>query len=56
MEHIAQSRQNNTQQEVETQERLHLFFDGPTYLFKYQELIDDWLDLTVLKKKNDIPH
>ena len=24
-------------------------FDGPTSWFKYEELIDDWLDLTVLE-------
>ena len=24
-------------------------FDGSTFWFKYEELIDDWLDLTVLE-------
>ena len=48
LEHIAQSRQICIQQEVESQRRFHLF-DGSTSWFKYEELIDDWLDLTVLE-------
>ena len=29
--------------------RFHHFFDGSTSRFEYEELIDDWLDLTVLE-------
>ena len=44
LEHIAQSRQINIQQEV-----IPSPFDGSTSWFTYVELIDDWLDLTVLE-------
>ena len=30
-------------------------FDGPTSWFKYEELIDDWLDLTVLEAEKRGP-
>ena len=30
-------------------------FDGPTSWFKYEELIDDWLDLTVLQAREQRP-
>ena len=30
-------------------------FDGSTTLFKYEELIDDWLDLTVLEAEKRGP-
>ena len=29
--------------------KIPVFFDGPTSCFKYEELMDDWLDLTVLE-------
>ena len=29
--------------------KIQPFFDGPTSWFKYEELIDDWLDFTVLE-------
>ena len=31
-------------------------FDGSTSWFKYEELIDDWLDLQCLKQKNEAQH
>ena len=43
LEHIAKSRQIYLQQEVEKSP------DGSTSCFKYEELIDDWLDLAVLE-------
>ena len=54
LEHIAQSRQIYTQQRVESQRRFHLF-DGSTSWFKYEEMIDDWLDLTVLEAEKRGP-
>ena len=33
--------------------KIPLLFDGSTSLFKYEELIDDWLDLTVLELKQE---
>ena len=47
LDHIAQSRPINGQQEVGSRRRLHHSFDGSTSWFKNVELIDDWLDLTV---------
>ena len=54
LEHIAQSRQINVQLELESQRRFHLFY-GSTSWFKYEELIDDWLDLTVLEAEKRGP-
>ena len=31
-------------------------FDGPTSWFRYEELIDDWLDFTVLEAGNEHRH
>ena len=31
-------------------------FDGSTSWFKYEELIDDWLDFQCLKQKNEVQH
>ena len=45
LEHIAQSRQINIQP----------LFDGSTSWPKYEELIDDWLDLTVLEAEKRGP-
>ena len=47
LEHIAQSRHLTVQQEVESQQKVH-HFDGSTSWFKCEDLIEDWLDLTVL--------
>ena len=45
LEHIAQSRQFNIQP----------LFDGATSWLEYEELIDDWLDLTVLEAEKRGP-
>ena len=50
LEHIAQSRHLTLQQEVESHQKTHNFFDGSTSWFKYEELIENWLDLTVLEE------
>ena len=50
LEHIAQSRHYNTQQWVESQQQFHHFFNGSASWFKYEELIEDWLDLTVFEE------
>ena len=47
--HIAQNQQINGQLQVELLQKLHHFSNGSTSGFKYEELIDDWLDLTVLE-------
>ena len=31
-------------------------FDGSTSWFKYEELIEDWLDLAVLEETNEDQH
>ena len=31
-------------------------FDGSTSWFKYDELVDDWLDLTVTEAEKDVQH
>ena len=49
LEQIAQSRQIYFQQEVGSQRRFHLSLMDRGPRFKYEELIDDWLDLTVLE-------
>ena len=49
LDHIAQNQQINGQLQVESLQKFHHFFDGPTSWFKYEELVDDWLDLTVLE-------
>ena len=58
LEHIAQSRQINIQQEVESQERFHLFLMGQRPgLSTRSYWTDEWLDLTVLEaKKNEVQH
>ena len=48
LEHIAQNQQLNGQQEVVITTKIPPLFDGSTSWFKYEELIADWLDLTVL--------
>ena len=48
LDHIAQSRHYNFQQEVESQHKFHHFLVNSTSWFKYEELIEDWLNLTVL--------
>ena len=55
LEHIAQSRQLTTQEEVESQQRFRLFSMDQRPGFKYKELIDDWLDLTVLEAEKRGP-
>ena len=50
LEHVAQSRQINTQQEMESQRRFHLsLMDRRFVLSTRSWLIDDWLDLIVLE-------
>ena len=49
LDHIAQSRQIKKQQEVESQRRFHLSLMDRRLGFKNEELIDDWLELTVLE-------
>ena len=49
IEHMAQSRHFNIQQEMGSQKKMPSLFDGSTSWFKYEELIEDWLDLTVLE-------
>ena len=51
LEHIAQSQQIYFQQDVESQ----LLFDGSTSWCKNEELIDDWLGLTVLEAEQRGP-
>ena len=48
-EHIAQNQQINGTATSGIIIKIPPFFDGPTSWFKYEELIDDWLDLTVLE-------
>ena len=31
-------------------------FDGSTSWFKYEELINDWLNITVLEAENEVQH
>ena len=50
MEHFAQNEQINGQLQVESLQKNPPLFDGSTFWFKYEELIDDWLDLTVLEE------
>ena len=50
LEHVAQGRHLIIQQEVESQSKIPLLFDGSTSWFKYEELIESWLDLSVLKE------
>ena len=40
---------------MESQKRFHPFFDGSTTWLKYEELIDDWLDLAVLEAEKRGP-
>ena len=47
--HIARNQQINGQLQVELQRKCHHSFNGLTSGFKYEEPIDDWLDLTVLE-------
>ena len=54
LEHIVQSRQINVQQEVEST-KIPPLSDGSTSWFKNEELIDDWLDLTVLEAEKRGP-
>ena len=49
LEHTAQSRHFIFQQEVESQQKSPLF-EGSTSRLKYEELIEDWLDLAVLEE------
>ena len=55
LEHVAQSRQINFRQEVGSQPRFHLFLMDQRPGFKYEELIDEWLDLTVLEAEKRGP-
>ena len=48
-EHLTQNRHSIVQQEVESQPKFHHFFGGSTSWFKYEELVEHWLDLTVLE-------
>ena len=50
LEHFAQSRHLIIQQEVEFTTKIPPLFDVSTSWFKYEELIEDWLDLTVLEE------
>ena len=57
LEHFAQCRQVNIQQDVESQRRFHLSLMDGRPGFKYEELVDDWLDHTVLEaEKNEPQH
>ena len=38
------------QQEMESQQKIPPLFDGSASWFKYEELIEDWLDLAVLEE------
>ena len=49
LEHIACNQQMNGQLRSGTTSNIPPLFDGSTSWFKYEELIDDWLDLTVLE-------
>ena len=51
LEHVAQSRLVTGQQEVVSLRRFQTLFDGSTFWFKYEELIDDWLDPAVLESR-----
>ena len=55
LEHIAQNQQINGQLQVESLRNFSPLFDGSTSWFKYEELIDDWLDLTVLEGRKRGP-
>ena len=48
LEHITQNQMINGQLDGITT-KISPLFDGPTSWFKYEELIDDWLDLTMLE-------
>ena len=48
-EHIAQSRRVYKQQAGGITTKIPRLFDGSTSWFENDELIDDWLDLTVLE-------
>ena len=50
LEHIAQNRHSTGQQEVESQRRFPTLFNGSTSRFKYEELIEDCMGLTVLEE------
>ena len=55
LEQVAWSRPNNGQQEVGSRERFHHPLMDQRPGCKYEELIDDWLDLAVLEKqKNEV--
>ena len=49
LEHIAQNQQVNGQLQVESLRTFPPLYDGSTSWFKYEELVDDWLDLTVVE-------
>ena len=50
LQHLAQSRHLSIQKDVESQQTSSPLFDGSASWFKYEELIEDWLDLTVLER------
>ena len=54
LEHIAQSRPINGQQEVGSRRRFHYFWTDQGPGLSVKELIDDWLDLTVLEAKKEV--
>ena len=49
LEHIAQNQQINGKLQVKSLRKFHHFLIRSTSWFKSEELIDDWLDLTVLE-------
>ena len=54
LEHIAQSRHITGQQEVGSRRKIPPLFGGSTCCFKYEELTDVWLDLTVIEAENEV--
>ena len=55
LEHFAQNQRINGQVQVESLTKNPPLFGGSTSWFKYEELIDDWLDLTVLEESKRGP-
>ena len=49
LEHIAQNQQINGQLQVESLRTFPPLYVGSTSWFKYEELVDDWLDLTAVE-------
>ena len=55
LDHFARIQQMNGQLQVESLEKNPPLFDGSTSWFKYEELIEDWLDLTVIQERKRGP-